>query len=36
MADSGGEMNSATFGSTEEELEYWKEKALEYRAKYGS
>ena len=31
MADSGEDV---TFTSPEEELEYWKEKAMEYRAKY--
>lgn len=31
MADEGEDIS---FASPEEEIEYWKEKAMEYRAKY--
>lgn len=30
-----GEESSVSFASPEEEVEYWKEKAMEYRAKCG-
>ena len=33
MAGTGEEDVSVSFGSPEEEVEYWKEKALEYRAR---
>lgn len=34
MTETGDE-NSVSFASPEEEIEYWKEKAMEYRAKYS-
>lgn len=34
MAGTGEGENSLSFTSSEEELEYWKEKAMEYRAKW--
>lgn len=33
MADTGNDEGGVTFGSIEEELDYWKEKAMEYRTK---
>ena len=34
MSSTDGELSELTFGSVEEELEYWKVKAMEYRARY--
>lgn len=33
MAGTGEDEDSLSFSSPEEEMEYWKEKALEYRAR---
>ncbi len=33
MAGTGEDEGSVSFSSPEEEIEYWKEKALEYRAR---